>query len=682
MITLAMVLSVFAYLPIKNAKAATSEGLVFSGTVNVADTINATVTYANGTVTISGTNLSLNNTTEVCTEDQAPMTLTFTPNTGYKIGEIRIAGALISLSADNKYTWTPEANAHSGIDVSFEEDVAYTYLDFNTGTATVDTTNNKVTYTVDGTAVEISISDAAGGSYTWDGQVMKIKLDKLNQITFAIADYSSVQESISVKVDKAGTMTSVNSISGDGKFNLGGMLEEASNAGNGYRLRVEPAGNQNPGPAPANDDYEDINIEATFNGCKGEILINGTRITPDTGEVESFTGTVPQIGYTSEDETNEIIIRTEFAYVVNRIVINGVEYTFDDDSDEQTIEVAGATSYNISVFGTADDRKTIIWANPGATDIDSADALIEHGNARIIAVYDENGNKLDYHEYTNQEEQPDGSRSDAYGLRNNSGWAVVKAGYKVVFEFTPEYGYQLTKVAANEQELEPQSTTNQYVFTMPNTHVHFAATFTKTEDVVKTDSSSVESGTIELGGALDGGSAQLTVNDVELSSDKIAGFESAAGDYTISNYLDIDLYNVFYKGKNDANDVWSNKISELDKEATITIQLAEGVTADDIVIVHNVHDGDEYEVIEIESYDAATNTITFKTKSFSNYAIATKVKGVTTVTTPDKTTTTPTTATTSPKTGDNMMLFVILLSMSVLGFGILTISGIKKKLSK
>ena len=110
--------------------------------------------------------------------------------------------------------------------------------------------------------------------------------------------------------------------------------------------------------------------------------------------------------------------------------------------------------------------------------------------------------------------------------------------------------------------------------------------------------------------------------------------------------------------------------------------MAEGVTADDIVIVHNVHDGDEYEVIEIESYDAATNTITFKTKSFSNYAIATKVKGETTVTTPDKTTTTPTTATTSPKTGDNMMLFVILLSMSVLGFGILTISGIKKKLSK
>ena len=40
--------------------------------------------------------------------------------------------------------------------------------------------------------------------------------------------------------------------------------------------------------------------------------------------------------------------------------------------------------------------------------------------------------------------------------------------------------------------------------------------------------------------------------------------------------------------------------------------------------MHNVHDGETFEIIPVESCDPATNTITFRTKSFSNYAIAVK----------------------------------------------------------
>ena len=206
-------------------------------------------------------------------------------------------------------------------------------------------------------------------------------------------------------------------------------------------------------------------------------------------------------------------------------------------------------------------------------------------------------------------------------------------------------------------------------------------------DIVKADSQKVKSGEISLGNNLEAGSAQLTINDVELSPDKIKGFENAAGDYTISNYLDIDLYNVFYKGKNDSEDVWSNKIDELEKEATITLKLADGLTADDIVIVHNIHNGEKYEIIQIESYDSTTNTITFKTKSFSNYAIATKTtstkeenKTTNNETTKDETTSNKTTnddtastnekttaASSSPKTGDNIIMWIALMLVSILG---------------
>ena len=148
---------------------------------------------------------------------------------------------------------------------------------------------------------------------------------------------------------------------------------------------------------------------------------------------------------------------------------------------------------------------------------------------------------------------------------------------------------------------------------------------------------------------MDSGSAQLTVKDIELTSDKIKDFEEAASGYNVSNYLDIDLYQVFYKGKNDAEDVWSNKISELDKEATITIKLEEGVDGNDIVIVHNIHDGEEFEIIPT-TYDASTHTITFKTKSFSNYAIASR-----------------TVAKSNPKTLDNIFIYVIVLIISGIG---------------
>ena len=56
---------------------------------------------------------------------------------------------------------------------------------------------------------------------------------------------------------------------------------------------------------------------------------------------------------------------------------------------------------------------------------------------------------------------------------------------------------------------------------MPDANVHFSAVFTKTSDLVNAESEKVKSGSIKLGNNLDGGSAVLTVNDVELDSSKI-----------------------------------------------------------------------------------------------------------------------------------------------------------------
>ncbi|MBQ3409394.1 MAG: hypothetical protein IJH12_09355 [Clostridia bacterium] len=400
---------------------------------------------------------------------------------------------------------------------------------------------------------------------------------------------------------------------------------------------------QNPNPGDGQGENEgdsvggedDIVIDAKFTNATEMIFINNKAVYDNDNGTASFEGTIEDAGTTDPTKTNKLRFCVPFmANQITEFTINGVVYNKDSEGvvvanngDEYTITVPGAAKYTITGTGVASQitAHTIIWANVGADknaeDFDE-DMLLEHGAARIIAVYDREGNLVPPEAYI-------GERSDIYGVDESEGmgWALIEPGYQVVFEFVPEYGYQLTNVSANGFELEPQEETNQYTYIMPETNIHFAAEFKKVDDIVKANADAVTEGSITLGGELDGGTAQLTVNNVELSSDKIKGFEDAAGDYTISNYLDIDLYQVFYKGKDDDSDVWENKIDELDKEATITLKLADGVNIDDIVIVHNVHDGDEYEIIQIESYDASTNTITFKTKSFSNYAIATKGDG-------------------------------------------------------
>jgi len=516
-----------------------------------------------------------------------------------------------------------------------------------------------------------------------------------------------------------------------------------------------------PNPAPARDGYtfegwyEDQTCTTPFDFETDTIKTNTTiyakwvenktqKITLQldnavvSGNVITFnvdgtdvTATVSGTGYTfnnilvegageiDQNKTNVIKVTPRFGDKnISECTINGVVYTANSENVEiydfgWFITVQGATKYAISATGDASlpTPKTIIWVNPDYVPENGEDAqwvsdfTISHGSARVIEVYDENDNLVDPDTYTSID-------ADEYGLDDGFGWVAIMPGSRVVFEFIPEYGYQLTGIAINEMPLEAVEDMNRFEVYIPKDsgNLHFAATFTKTEDIVKTDSEKVKSGEIFLGNKLKGGTAKLTVNDVKLSSDKIKGFEEAAGEYTISNYLDIDLYNVFYKGKNDSEDVWSNKIDELEKEATITLKLADGITADDIVIVHNVHDGDKYEIIKIDSYDKKTNTITFKTKSFSNYAIASKTGSSTTegatgsnndkntgkqginitdgddnqsgaiagntiesgtvtvdTQTSDNNMITDTTTNSSPKTGDNVVLWIGIMLVSVFG---------------
>lgn len=206
---------------------------------------------------------------------------------------------------------------------------------------------------------------------------------------------------------------------------------------------------------------------------------------------------------------------------------------------------------------------------------------------------------------------------------NDYGEIMLPTGSKVTLKLIPNAGYQLTSFTVNGGEFEAQEEVGTYIFTSESGNFHLGAHFTKVADAVKADDAdAVTSGSITLGnGELDNGTARLEVKNAEgLEPADIENFEGNAEGYNLKTILDIKLFNTIYKGT--ASESWDNQLDELNHEATITLKLDPSVDGNDVIIVHEKHDG-TYEVIPTV-YDPVNHTITFKTSSFSNYAIATR----------------------------------------------------------
>ena len=403
------------------------------------------------------------------------------------------------------------------------------------------------------------------------------------------------------------------------------------------------------------------------------------------------------ISYDTNNEDTTVTLTFETLWI-NRfyedIVINGVSYTVSDylDFDDRTEwlianhgtqtlsleipNVAKADNYNIVVkngenLGTK-YLATFLWtADPAQAD--SHDYI---GNSKlefVKAVYSV-GNTT----YTVTEQSlegklvRDGSFLNAdsedgflrYGINADvdydDGSLTLPGNADITMRVVPDYGYQVTSVNGGDNFTTTESGVSEFTVTVEEgTAGYFQATVEKVDNTVTPTSEKVKAGNITLGDSastdIKNGTVRLSVEDVELTSDQITNFEkkaSEAGNYEITNYLDINLDKVLYKGN--AEDVWSEQIHHLTDNALITLQLEEGVDASNIVIVHNIDNGDEFEIIPIESYDAQTNTISFYTNSFSNYAIANKTSATTDTSS-------------NPTTGDNIIMIISIFAIATFG---------------
>lgn len=451
--------------------------------------------------------------------------------------------------------------------------------------------------------------------------------------------------------------------------------------------------NQNPG----NDPQQKTNTEAamTVSAGAGSYQIRGNNVNYDDKVEISINGFRWNHGNTIQynaDNSDTTVTFTFETLWINRfydnITINGVSYNVSDylDFDDRTEwlkanhgtqalafnipNVAKADSYNVVVkHGENNGSKylaTFLWtADPaqagghdyiGHSKLEFVKAVYTVGNTEYTVTEEDLEGKLQREGDFMSASSDDGFLS--YGVvadvDYDDGSLTLPGNAQITMRVVPDYGYQVTSVNGGSNFTTTNSGVSEFTVTVADgTAGYFQAGVTRVDDEVLANSDKVSSGTIEIANnEINSGTVQLSVDDVELTSDKIKDFNEAAGsNLKINSYLDINLNKVLYKGTSD--DVWSEQIHHLNNKALITLQLEEGVDVSNLVIVHNIDDGDEFEIIEIESYDAETNTITFYTDSFSNYAIATK-------------STTTDIATENPKTGDNIMFYIPMLGLSII----------------
>ena len=281
--------------------------------------------------------------------------------------------------------------------------------------------------------------------------------------------------------------------------------------------------------------------------------------------------------------------------------------------------------------------------------------------------------------------------------RRKYGEMFVPAGATVTMKVTPDPGYQVKSFNLSGSDFVAGTEPGVFTFTIGKGNYHLGASTVKVEDKVEATATSVSDvkATVTAGGDYEGGNANLSIANAEITDDKKADFAAAAGEQEVdliggeNAYLAIDLEQVIYKANsaedpNKENETWTQDIHDLGNGySDVTMKFGNDVDVSTVVLLHNIGDGEDFETIRPISYDATNHTATFRIKSFSTFAIA-KAHTKTVPVTPSNTDTNTNTNTNSgsssssapaaaavdtvPKTAESFpMALLIILSIASLG---------------
>ena len=546
---------------------------------------------------------------------------------------------------------------------------------------------NVLTFNVGGTTVTVEVSSENASDFVWgvngSNPMIRIVVGNEPDVSFTLdSSFNSATMGVFITTGSGSMPLAVN----DSKFALGESFA-------GQHIYLQTLGGGNPGQGGGDPGQGGGNIQSTVKHTTNlrdnehpaiEISVNDNHPNLDNDKALTDQGTT--VSYRDSGDKVRIGIHCLFIYVPTYIKINGTEWLTDAPSNEELLnhyseqryhfyyDVDKAETYTISTRAkAADATNTPIGNFLWNYDHPESDDYVSHARLEVVSV-EYKGETIytagsgDQANYGGAQEW-DNDTTDGYGDRIGS--ATLPAGAIVTMRLIPEYGYQLVNFGVNNGNFDAQETPCVYTFTVAPGNFHLFARFEPVENEVDADSTNVVSGgSVVLNGAessMEAGTARLDVSDANLEPAQISGFEGAAAGYRVTNYLDISLFNTIYQGSEAES--WDTQVHNLDNSATITLQLAAGVDGDEVVIVHEVSPG-VYETIPTV-YDPVARTITFTTRGFSNYAIASR-----TVETTDNSNSSEGLPTRAPKTG--YPEFPAMAVISALFGAVLVSYGIKK----
>lgn len=342
------------------------------------------------------------------------------------------------------------------------------------------------------------------------------------------------------------------------------------------------------------------NVEAQEIGNPEEIMINvstgydlldtfGNYLVVDNYEVNNGKVTV------EKSDMHRIGVLCQFGYSINRAVINGKEVKcIKEDGGWYYYDVEDAQSYDVKLYAGS-NTYTVAWMDSGAL---GEDAKVEHGHVEI---------------------EPSEGITDM--KQENGGLFEIKPGTMVTIRLIPDYGYQLKSTDLNGITVAAGADISTFTFKMPETNLHLAALFEKTDDQMDCTASNIVDDVIVKNGqnAVSSGNIKVTVEDNNNYDKDVLESINAKSATKIAS-VDITLDNII--GKGDGN-YWEKNISEFDKSVSVSLKLDS----------KELSDGETYSVVrdhngvltELDTkYTASEGTITFETDRFSTYTIIKK----------------------------------------------------------
>ena len=204
----------------------------------------------------------------------------------------------------------------------------------------------------------------------------------------------------------------------------------------------------------------------------------------------------------------------------------------------------------------------------------------------------------------------------------NVGRLYAPSNATITVRIVPNSGYQITEFLVTGGFTIDEDKPNEYTFAIPVQGSEFFVNVEEVDDFESNSSENIISGSLNKGNATElQGTTDFIISDSDLTGQEKQGFVDYAEGYTVREYFKLTLNQVFFRGNSES--AWISEVESLRKKASVTLQFANSIDYDDLIIIRKTGEN-TFETIDVATINRTLNRLSFETKRFGEFALATR----------------------------------------------------------